>query len=106
MQQGDIVILEFPYANTTHTKVRPALVLSNKSYNKHANVLLVGIYGKKQPCAVRITNNDLQKKRLRKESFVSIQNIFSADKSLIKQIVDSVTEKTLARILTETKRYL
>jgi len=55
MKQGEIVMLEFPFSNVAEKKWRPAVVLSNERYNRHANVLLAGVYGKKQPCSVRIT---------------------------------------------------
>lgn len=106
MKQGEVVMLEFPFSNVAEKKWRPAVVLSNERYNRHANVLLAGVYGKKQPCSVRITNADVQKRRLRKTSYISLQNVFSADKSLIKHSADSLTSQKLKELLAEVGKYI
>lgn len=106
MKQGDIVMIEFPFADDSEKKLRPAVVLSNERYNGHANVLLAGIYGKKQLLSVRVTNADLEKRRLRKVSYVSMQNVFSAQKSLVKYIVDALTPRTRDGILSESIKCL
>ncbi|MDO8514309.1 MAG: type II toxin-antitoxin system PemK/MazF family toxin [bacterium] len=103
MRQGDIVILEFPFSNMAEKKQRPAVVLSGARYNRHANVLLAGIYGRKQPFSITITNADMRRKRLRKASYISLQNIFSADKTLIKQTADALTARKLAEVLAEVR---
>lgn len=106
MKQGDIVMIEFPFADVSEKKLRPAIVLSNERYNGYANVLLAGVYGKKQPLSVRITNADLEKRRLRRVSYISMQNVFSAQKSLIKFTVDALTPRTRKDILAEFTKYL
>lgn len=106
MKQGDLVMLEFPYSNVAGSKWRPAIILSNERYNRYANVLLAGVYGKKQPLSIAITNADMTEGRLRKTSYISLQNIFSADKALIKQSVDALTERKLKEVLAEVRSCL
>ncbi len=99
MKQGDVVTIEFPFSDLAEKKIRPALVLSNHTYNKHKNVLLAGIYGKETPCSISLTNKDLKAKKLRKKSFISLQNIFSADQKLVGRAVDALEAKKLAVVL-------
>ena len=107
MKQGDLVMLEFPYSNVAGSKWRPAIVLSNERYNRHANVLLAGVYGKKQPFSVRITNTDMQHQRLRKVSYVGLQNIFSAEKSLVPNAsADALVARKLKEVLAELAKCL
>ena len=101
MKQGDIVMIEFPFSDVSEKKLRPAVVLSNERYNGYANVFLAGIYGKKQPLSVRLTNADLVKKRLRKISYASMQNVFSAQKSLIKYTIDALPPRAREHMLAE-----
>lgn len=103
MKQGDIVTIAFPFSDLTEKKLRPALVLSNGAYNRNKNVVLAGIYGKKYPLAISITNDDLVRKKLRKESFISLQNIFSVEKALIGKSVDSLTKKSLDAVLASVR---
>ncbi len=101
MRQGDIVTIEFPFSDLSQRKVRPALIISNDRYNKHKNVILAGIYGKKKPFSIQLTNEGLVEKRLNKESFISLQNIFSAERSLIGKSIDRLKPALLARVLRE-----
>lgn len=107
MKQGDIVLLEFPFSNLTEKKVRPAVILSNDSYNTYANVLMAGIYGKAQPLSIRITNQDLFYERMRKAaSHVSLQNILSVEKVLIRQQIDALTPLKLKQVLAAFEQHI
>ena len=106
MKQGDIVPIEFPFSDLSARKVRPAVVLSNASYNKHKNLILAGIYGKQKPKSIPVTNRELTHKKLKKDSFISLQNIFSAEHSLVGAPVDSLTSVALAAVLKELRRCL
>ena len=105
MKQGDIVWLKFPFSNLTQQKLRPAVVLSNDRYNKYANVLLAGIYGKKQPLSMQITNRDLEQKKMQKTSYISFQNIMSVEKTLIGQRIDSLNAQKLQQVLRALQNY-
>ncbi|MEK9153866.1 MAG: type II toxin-antitoxin system PemK/MazF family toxin [Patescibacteria group bacterium] len=99
MKQGDIVPIAFPFSDLSARKMRPALVLSNDSYNKHRNLILAGIYGKKKPHSIPITNAELIRKKLNKDSFISFQNIFSAERTLVGKPVDALSAKKLDSVL-------
>lgn len=104
MKQGDIVVIEFPFSNIAEKKLRPALVISNSHYNRYANVLLAGIYGKKQPLSVALVADDVRSGTLRKSSHISLQNIFSADKLLIRHTVGTLTAAKLKEVLTQMQK--
>ena len=106
MKQGDIVVLTFPFADLSGSKLRPAVVLSNTDYNKHHNVILAGIYGTKTPLAIALTNKDLVQKKLQKDSFISVQNIFSADKTHVLKVIDSLTRTKCATLTHAVKMYV
>ena len=107
MRQGDLVMLEFPYSNVEGSKWRPAIVLSNDTYNRYANVLLAGLYGKEQPVSVCITNADTERHRLRKISYVSLQNIFSAEKSMIKNpSADRLVPRKMKEVIAKLQKCL
>ena len=101
MTQGDIVLVQFPFSNLAEKKLRPALVLSNAPYNRHFNVLLAGIYSKEKPLSVPITHADVQRKRLVKASYISLQNLFSIEKTLVRHTIDALTKQKLAEVLAE-----
>jgi len=104
MKQGDLVVLAFPYADMTHSKWRPAVVISNERYNARANVLLAGIYSKEQPFSIPIDNKDILRGELRKLSYVSVQNIFSADKSVVKGPAGTLNASKLKEVLATVRK--
>jgi len=107
MKQGDLVMIDFPYADGTRSKWRPALVLSNERYNRNKSILLAGLYGKRQPHSVHITNKDMHRGELEKESYVSLQNVFSADKAFIAHtFVGSIASSKMKEVLTELQKCL
>ena len=99
MKQGDIVAILFPFSDLSARKMRPAIVLSNNSYNKHKNLILAGIYGKAKPHSISLTNTDLIHKKLNKDSFISLQNIFSVERTIVGKTVDMLSDKALATVL-------
>lgn len=99
MKQGDIVPIHFHFSDLTEHKLRPAVVLSNDAYNKNKNVILAGVYGKKTPGPILLTNDQLRDKRLLKESYISLQNIFSAEQSLIGRPIDALKATELVAVL-------
>ena len=103
MRQGDIVALEFPFSDLSEKKFRPAVILSHASYNRNKNVILAGIYGSRTPLSIPLSNADLTKKKLKKDSYISLQNIFSAEKKLLIKSVDSLSKKKLTAVLGEVR---
>lgn len=99
MKQGDIVILSFPFADLSERKVRPAVVLSNAPYNRHKNVIVAGVYGTPQPRSIPLTNASLTKKKLMKDSYIGLQNLFSIERSLLGKTIDSLTPVARAGVL-------
>ncbi len=59
-QQGDIVVVDFPFTDVSQTKKRPALVLSNQTINQTGDYLLVMITSqvKRDGLSIPITEVD------------------------------------------------
>jgi mRNA interferase MazF len=98
MKQGDVVIVEFPFAGSADVKKRPAVVLSNTTYNLHKNILCAGIYSSHHPLSLTLTQEDLVRKNLKRDSYISLQHIVSLDKARITGVVDAlapVAKRTL-----------
>lgn len=60
-RQQEIVLVAFPFSDGSQTKIRPALVLSNNTYNRQSrDVLICALTTKnhKSPYSTRITPKD------------------------------------------------
>lgn len=96
----DIVLIKFPFTDLSNYKLRPALVISNKDFNKHENLMLIWIYWNKwiDSYSMEIEQDDLKNWRLKKKSYFRFHNIFSLHKSLVEKEVARLDKKALKKI--------
>ncbi|NBV76911.1 type II toxin-antitoxin system PemK/MazF family toxin [bacterium] len=99
MKQGDIITVAFPFSDLSEKKLRPAVVISNNRYNHHKNVILLGVYGKKTMNSLPLLNSELTRQKMIKESHISLQNMFSAEKVTMGKTIDSLTSNALQKLL-------
>jgi mRNA-degrading endonuclease toxin of MazEF toxin-antitoxin module len=59
--QGDVVLVPFPFTDLSSTKIRPAIVVSNKLVNRSEDVILAQVTTQpiNGPLALTITNRDV-----------------------------------------------
>ncbi len=83
--QGDIVVVDFPFTDVSQTKKRPALVLSNLIVNQTGDYLLVMITSqvKYDGLSLPIASTDYVEKPLPLTSFIRVHRIFLLNESLI-----------------------
>jgi len=80
--KGDVVVLNFPFSDLSGTKRRPALVLSNLLGNDIILCQITSIAAK-DIYAIRIEDEDYVKGKLKIESVIRPNKVFTADKNLI-----------------------
>jgi len=89
-EQGDIILIPFPFTDLSKSKKRPVLVLSKQSYNKKTqDFILCGITSnlKNRDNSVLIEKKDLDTGILPKKSIIKANKIFNLKQSLaIKKI--------------------
>lgn len=101
-EQGDIVLIPFPFTDLSQTKKRPALVISNSTANQSGDYLLMQITSKySADLCVKILLADYEEERLPIQSFVRINKIFCLNGSLIEKKISSVTAGFSKRITQE-----
>ncbi len=95
---GSVVSVTFPFSNLKGQKVRPALILANVEFG---NLILCQITSKPYTSKIAISINlkDFSKGNLPVVSFVRPDKLFTADVSIIKDIVGELTPTTKDKIL-------
>ena len=104
--QGDIVVVDFPFTDISQTKKRSALVLSNQTVNQTGDYLLVMITSqvKYDGLSLLIASTDYADKPLPLTSFIRVHKVFLLNESLISYRFSAVTtslRQTVARQLAE-----
>ena len=100
---GSIVLVTFPFSNLKGQKVRPALVLANVEFG---NFILCQITSKPytSKIAICLKSKDFAKGNLPVTSFVRPDKLFTADTTIIKDVVGELTPTIKNRILKSVRK--
>lgn len=101
MNQGDIVLVPFPYTDLSATKTRPALIISKTKYPE--DVILVAITSKKNESGLQIEDADLANGLLPLISFIRIDKVVTLKKSIIKKRVAILKPGACSKIVAKFK---
>ncbi|HLD42774.1 MAG TPA: type II toxin-antitoxin system PemK/MazF family toxin [Candidatus Nanoarchaeia archaeon] len=107
INQKELVLLPYPFSDLEGTKVRPAIVVSNNSFNKKsADCIMVPLTTviKNEPCSVIIDQQNMASGRLMKQSRVRADKIFAVEKRLVSMKIGTITDKTFEKIKAEIFR--
>ena len=91
---GDVVLIPFPYADFSHFKKRPALIVGQAEFN---NVILCQITSKAASSkrAIVLKDIDFKKGGLRIDSFVRPDKLFTVEQSIVESAVGSLNSSKL-----------
>lgn len=96
MKQRDLVWIRFPFSNLEETKARPALVVSQDSYNReHPDVLICAVTSNltEAPFKVPLSAEELETGELPVESMVRADKIVQVEKELVHTVFATVGEE-------------
>ncbi len=103
-EQGDILLVPFPFTNLLAVKNRPVLVLSNDEYNrKGADILTCGITSnlKDAQFSVLIDNTILIHGSLPVESRIKADKLFTLEKTIIIKKIGKINKETMKAVKEE-----
>lgn len=107
IQQKELVLLPYPFSNLEGTKVRPALVVSNNSFNKKSDdcimVPLTTVI-KDEPYSVVIEQGNLSSGKLLKSSRIRTDKIFCVEKNLITMKIGKLKDYSFEKVKQEILR--
>jgi mRNA interferase MazF len=104
IRQRDLVLLPYPFTDMSGSKVRPALVVSNDSFNKSsADCVMVPLTSvlKDAPHSVMIKQSDLSSGTLVVTSRVRADKLFCVEKGLVLTKIGCLAETKFGRIRAE-----
>jgi len=95
---GSVVLVTFPFSNLQGQKVRPALVLENVEFG---NLILCQITSKPytSKISIRVKPEDFANGNLPVISHVRPDKLFTADTTIIKDVVGQLTPTMKDRVL-------
>ncbi len=101
--RGEIVWVKFPFSDSSTTKLRPALIISNNLINSTGDYLLMQVTSKlrNDSLSFRINKYDFIGSSLLKESELRLHKIFILNKTLIAGGITSVSPEFMKTIISE-----
>ncbi len=94
LNQGDIVLVPFPFTDQSGTKFRPAIIISNPKVNKTNDVILAQITStiRKDEFSYVLENRNLSIPLHKKDCEVRCHIITAISKSLIKMKISALNQ--------------
>ncbi len=103
-EQGEIVVVPFPFSDLSSIKRRPVLVLSKKSDNLISeDMITCGITSniKDSRYSVLIGNESLDKGQIPAKSRIKVNKLFTIDKRIVEKSVGRINKKTFNTVKKE-----
>ena len=103
-EQGDLLLVPFPFSDQSGKKVRPVIVVSNNEFNKNSDdVIVVGVTSNisKNQYTVILTNEDLKEGKLFTDCCIKVENILKLDKELVIKKIGKINPSTLKKIISK-----
>lgn len=109
--QGDVVLIPFPFTDLSTVKQRPAMIISSASFNNsHGDVIAIAITSQ-IPKAIAeedylLSQEEMELARLPKPSIIKTAKIVTINKVLIRKRLGSLPATTIDKIKTQLQNLL
>ncbi len=106
-EQGEIVLIPYPFSDLSVIKQRPVLILSNSIYNsKTEDIVVCGITSniKDSEYSVLLENKNLVNGNLPIKSRIKADKLFTLKNSLIKKRIGKVEQEILEKVNNEISK--
>ena len=106
MKQGDIVLLPFPFSDLSSSKVRPAVVISNNTYDGE-DIIVCGVTSQNiHKQSIEIFNENLDQGTLPVISYIRPLKVVSLHKKIVRKIVARLNKDTLQKVILLLQEYI
>jgi len=105
-EQREIVLVHFPYTDLSISKLRPALIISNKKLNNTEDRLCCLITSNPSKENVLLKKDYFESGKLPFKSWVKPQRIFSANTKIIQKSLCKINKEFHSKIIEEVNTYI
>jgi|SRR3989344_4053873 len=101
IEQGDLLLVPFPFSDQSGRKVRPVIVVSNADFNEHSDdAIVVGVTSNisKDKYTLLLLSDDLEEGKLSTQCCVKVENILKIDKELIIKKIGKIKREKMEKI--------
>ena len=102
ISQIDILLVPFPFSDQSGKKVRPVLVISNDTYNRFGEDIVVCAITsslRQSKYSIAIDNKNLDSGHLYEKSSIKVDTILKIDKNLIIKNIGKLNKSTFEKVV-------
>jgi len=105
MNQGDILLVRYPFSNLSDYKIRPAIVVSNTAFNEKHDAWICPVTSKHHDQNI-LFDGSLTEGTLNKQSYAKPSTIITVNEETILKRVGSLRKEKLLQIIETIKKNL
>jgi len=101
-EQGDLLLVPFPFSDQSGKKVRPVIIVSNEDFNEFSeDVIVVGVTSNlsKNRYTLGLSDKDLAEGKLFGDSCIKVENILRLDKDLVVKKIGKINQNKLKQTI-------
>ncbi len=102
IEQRDLLLVPFPFSDQSGMKVRPVMVISNNSFNKTSeDLIVIGVTSNisKDIYSVQLDNSSLEEGKLFDACCAKAENILKIDRQLVIKKIGKIKYKVFNDIV-------
>ena len=103
-EQGDLLLVPFPFSDQSGRKVRPVVIISNNEFNKYSeDVIIVGVTSNisKDKYTINLANENLDEGKLFTKCSIKVENILRLDRELVIKKIGKVNSSILKKVISK-----
>ena|SRR3989344_3833872 len=105
-EQREIVLVPFPYTDLSISKLRPALIISNKKINNSEDRICCLVTSNTVKEGIFIEKNCFENGKLPFKSWIKSHRIFTVNSRIIKKSLCKINKKFYDKVLAGINEYL
>jgi len=103
MNQGDLLLVKYPYSNLVNYKIRPALVVSNNPFNATHDIWICPITTKQKAQNISVDDGIIEG-ALDKQSYANTTKVSTTNEEAILKKIGALSKEKTAEIIEAIKR--
>ncbi len=108
ISQKDLILLPFPFSDNSGSKIRPALILSNKEYNLSKDIIVCGITSnlRNNNFSINLDNDCLESGILYEKSLIKPGTILKIKKELVIAKIGKIKINIFKKVISKLNQIL
>ena len=100
VEQKEIYLVPFPFSDFNSNKVRPVLIVSNNSFNKNSQDVIICAITRNSNSqhSINIKDEDMKRGKILYNSYIKVENICFINKELLIKNLGKISDNKFTKV--------